>query len=61
MSDIGFAKGMHILDVEWPTEMRGTHAVIGVALAGTPINATFYTNLLGSTESSWGWDIKTKN
>ncbi len=58
MSDTGFSKGIHILDVEWPTKMRGSYAVIGVALAGTPKNEIFYTNLLGSTESSWGWDIK---
>lgn len=60
MSDTGFSKGMHILDVEWPSTMRGSHAVIGVALAGTPNNEMGYTNLLGSTESSWGWDINNK-
>lgn len=58
MSDTGFSKGLHILDVEWPTKMRGSHAVIGVALAEAPKHANSYTNLLGSTESSWGWDIK---
>ncbi|WP_163387923.1 SPRY domain-containing protein [Endozoicomonas acroporae] len=57
MSDTGFSKGLHILDVKWSTEMRGSHAVIGVALAEAPKHANFYTNLLGSTESSWGWDI----
>lgn len=58
MSDTGFFKGTHILEVEWPTTMRGSHAVIGVAMQEMPLKGTGYTNLLGSTESSWGWDIK---
>lgn len=57
MTDTGFSKGIHILDIEWPTFRRGSHPVIGVALAGTPDHGIGNTNLLGSTESSWGWDI----
>lgn len=60
MSDTGFSKGIHILDIEWPTGMRGTHPVIGVALEGSPNQGIGYRNLLGGTESSWGWDIKSK-
>lgn len=58
MSDTGFSKGIHILDIEWPTLRRGSHPVIGVALEGTPKHGKAYTNLLGSTESSWGWNIE---
>ncbi len=58
MSDTGFSKGIHILDIEWLKLWRGSHSVIGVALAGTPDHGEGYTNLLGSTESSWGWNIK---
>lgn len=40
ITDTGFAKGIHILEVEWQRWMRGTHAVIGAALEGTPNHVT---------------------
>lgn len=58
MSDTGFSKGIHVLDVVWPLHKRGSRPVIGVALEGTPNRVTGSTNLLGSTESSWGWNLK---
>ncbi|KAK9701985.1 SPRY domain [Popillia japonica] len=36
---------------------RGTHAVVGVATAEAPLHSVGYQSLVGSTDTSWGWDL----
>lgn len=54
---IGFTKGLHAWEVSWSTRQRGTHAVVGVATSEAPLHSVGYQSLVGSTDSSWGWDL----
>ncbi|XP_072376728.1 protein gustavus isoform X1 [Diabrotica undecimpunctata] len=54
---VGFTKGMHCWEVCWSTRQRGTHAVVGVATAEAPLHSVGYQSLVGSTDTSWGWDL----
>lgn len=54
---IGFTKGLHAWEVCWSTRQRGTHAVVGVATADAPLHSVGYQSLVGSTDTSWGWDL----
>ncbi|XP_023372824.1 SPRY domain-containing SOCS box protein 2 isoform X1 [Otolemur garnettii] len=53
----GYTRGLHVWEISWPPEQRGTHAVVGVATALAPLQADHYAALLGSNSESWGWDI----
>jgi hypothetical protein len=53
----GFTSGLHIWEIKWPTNQRGTHAVIGVATKDAPLHCSGYKSLIGNNGSSWGWDI----
>lgn len=54
---VGFTKGLHAWEVCWSTRQRGTHAVVGVATADAPLHSVGYQSLVGSTDTSWGWDL----
>nr|XP_023014826.1 protein gustavus isoform X1 [Leptinotarsa decemlineata] len=54
---VGLTKGMHCWEVCWSTRQRGTHAVVGVATAEAPLHSVGYQSLVGSTDTSWGWDL----
>ncbi|XP_019868125.1 protein gustavus isoform X1 [Aethina tumida] len=54
---VGFTKGLHCWEVCWSTRQRGTHAVVGVATADAPLHTVGYQSLVGSTDTSWGWDL----
>ena len=54
---IGFSSGLHIWEIKWPVNQRGTHAVIGVATKDAPLHCSGYKSLIGSNGESWGWDI----
>lgn len=54
---VGFTKGLHVWEVCWSTRQRGTHAVVGVATAEAPLHSVGYQSLVGSTDTSWGWDL----
>ncbi|XP_044758329.1 protein gustavus isoform X1 [Coccinella septempunctata] len=54
---VGFTKGMHCWEVSWSTRERGTHAVVGVATKEAPLHSVGYQSLVGSTDTSWGWDL----
>ncbi|EFO91537.1 CRE-SPSB-1 protein [Caenorhabditis remanei] len=54
---IGYSRGFHVWQIEWPERQRGTHAVVGVATKTAPLHATGYTALIGTTNESYGWDI----
>lgn len=54
---VGFTKGLHVWEVFWSTRQRGTHAVVGVATAESPLHSVGYQSLVGGSDQSWGWDL----
>jgi len=54
---VGYSKGLHILELQWPHKQRGTHAVVGLATKEAPLHSPGYQSLVGSTVQSWGWDL----
>ncbi|CDH93157.1 SPRY domain-containing SOCS box protein 1 [Caenorhabditis elegans] len=54
---MGYSRGFHVWQIEWPERQRGTHAVVGVATKNAPLHAAGYTALIGTTDESYGWDI----
>jgi len=54
---IGYSSGLHIFELSWPLNQRGTHAVVGVATKDAPLHSPGYHFLSGSNANSWGWDI----
>lgn len=59
-SKVGYVTGIHLFEIHWPHRQRGTNAVIGVSTQDAPLHHTGYQNLVGSNESSWGWDLSRK-
>jgi hypothetical protein len=55
---IGYNKGLHVWEISWPPETRGTHPVIGVANKNAALHCEGYENLIGSDSNSWGWNLK---
>ncbi|XP_040204992.1 SPRY domain-containing SOCS box protein 4 [Rana temporaria] len=54
---VGYTRGLHVWQIHWPTRQRGTHAVVGVSTADSPLHSVGYTSLVGSNSESWGWDL----
>ncbi|VDK67244.1 unnamed protein product [Onchocerca ochengi] len=54
---IGFSKGFHVWQIQWPQRQRGTHASVGVATKAASLHAVGYTSLIGSNSESYGWDL----
>lgn len=54
---VGFANGFHVWQICWPSRMRGTHAVVGVATKTAPLHSIGYTSLVGANSESFGWDL----
>ncbi|XP_041377871.1 SPRY domain-containing SOCS box protein 1-like [Gigantopelta aegis] len=54
---VGYTRGLHVWEVMWSTQQRGTHAVVGVATADAPLHCVGYQSLVGSNKESWGWDL----
>ena len=48
---------LHIWEVRWPQQQRGTYAAIGVGTAKAALQADGYCALLGMDSNSFGWDI----
>ena len=36
----GYTKGLHVWTIKWPSDCRGTHAVVGVATENAPLHST---------------------
>ncbi|KAI0232664.1 SPRY domain-containing SOCS box protein 2 [Lamellibrachia satsuma] len=53
----GYSKGIHIWEITWKKEHRGSHAVIGVASYNAPLTCSGHRALLGSNDESLGWNI----
>ena len=56
-----YERGLHVFQLHWSSQQRGTHAVVGVATAEAPIHSNGYMSLVGSDANSWGWDIGRSN
>ena len=57
---MGYESGIHLFEIQWPHRQRGTNAVIGVSTQDAPLHHVGYQNLVGSNQSSWGWDLSRK-
>lgn len=56
--DAGYTCGLHVWEVTWPADFRGTHPVVGVATQDCPLTEPGYKRIVGSNSSSWGWCLK---
>ncbi|PAV72193.1 hypothetical protein WR25_00024 [Diploscapter pachys] len=54
---MGYSRGFHVWQLEWPQRQRGTHAVVGVATKAAALHAVGYTSLIGTNCESYGWDL----
>ncbi|CAG5098331.1 Oidioi.mRNA.OKI2018_I69.XSR.g15571.t1.cds [Oikopleura dioica] len=53
----GYREGLHIWEIVWTSNQRGTHAVVGVATEKAPTRKIGYCALVGSCNQTWGWDL----
>ena len=56
--EAGYSSGLHVWEVTWPADFRGTHPVVGVATQDCPLSEPGYKRIVGSNGSSWGWCLK---
>ncbi|KAK2886043.1 hypothetical protein Q8A67_016880 [Cirrhinus molitorella] len=56
---VGTATGLHIWEVLWEGQQRGSHALLGVSTHKCPLQASGYTALIGGDSCSWGWELST--
>ncbi|XP_059194412.1 SPRY domain-containing SOCS box protein 4 [Centropristis striata] len=55
----GVKSGLHVWEVLWSPDHRGSHAVMGVCTRRGPLQASGYNVLIGGDSQSWGWELKT--
>lgn len=55
----GVEGGLHVWEVLWNPNHRGSHAVLGISLRNCPLQASGYNVLVGGDTQSWGWELKT--
>lgn len=55
----GVRAGLHLWEVSWLVEQRGSHALLGVCTNGSARQASGYTALVGGDSRSWGWELST--
>lgn len=56
---MGVKSGLHVWEVLWSPDHRGSHAVLGVSRRSCPLQASGYNVLVGGDSRSWGWELKT--
>ncbi|XP_059382947.1 SPRY domain-containing SOCS box protein 2 [Carassius carassius] len=56
---VGTATGLHIWEVMWEEQQRGSHAVLGVSTHKCTLQSSGYTVLIGGDSCSWGWELST--
>ncbi|KAJ1373420.1 SPRY domain-containing SOCS box protein 1 [Parelaphostrongylus tenuis] len=54
---MGYTKGFHVWQMEWPQRQRGAHPVVGVATKAAALHTTGYTSLIGTNTEPYGWDL----
>uniref|UniRef100_A0A3Q3VSS0 Uncharacterized protein n=1 Tax=Mola mola TaxID=94237 RepID=A0A3Q3VSS0_MOLML len=58
-AEIGVKSGLHVWEVLWNPNHRGSHAVLGISRQNCPLQASGYNVLVGGDSWSWGWELKT--
>ncbi|XP_041649945.1 SPRY domain-containing SOCS box protein 1 [Cheilinus undulatus] len=58
-AEMGVKSGLHVWEVLWSSNLRGSHAVIGISNQNCPLQASGYNVLIGGDSESWGWELKT--
>ncbi|XP_037311073.1 SPRY domain-containing SOCS box protein 4 [Pungitius pungitius] len=58
-AEMGVKSGLHVWELLWSPNDRGSHAVIGVSRQSCPLQASGYNVLIGRDSQSWGWELKT--
>lgn len=56
-SKMGYETGLHVFELNWPQQQRGTHAVVGIATIDAPLHSVGYQSLIGNNDQTWGWDL----
>lgn len=56
---MGVKSGLHVWEVMWNPNDRGSHAVLGVSRHNCLLQASGYNVLVGGDSQSWGWELKT--
>jgi len=56
-SKVGYERGLHLFELTWPSQQRGTHAVVGLATLAAPLHSVGYQSLIGNNDQTWGWDL----
>lgn len=56
-SKVGYETGLHVFELNWPQQQRGTHAVVGIATIDAPLHSVGYQSLIGNNDQTWGWDL----
>ncbi|KAJ1365269.1 hypothetical protein KIN20_025521 [Parelaphostrongylus tenuis] len=54
---MGYTKGFHVWQMEWPQRQRGSYPVVGVATKAAALHTTVYTSLIGTNTEAYGWDL----
>ncbi|XP_067303224.1 SPRY domain-containing SOCS box protein 4 isoform X2 [Pseudorasbora parva] len=54
---VGVEAGLHVWEVLWEEQHRGSHALLGVSTHKCPLQASGYTALIGGDSCSWGWEL----
>lgn len=57
-AEMGVKSGLHVWEVLWNPNHRGTHAVLGISRHNCPLQASGYNVLVGVDSQSWGWELK---
>lgn len=52
-----YERGLHVWEITWNKQQRGTHAVVGVGDGQCVLHCAGYMSLVGNSKQSWGWDI----
>lgn len=53
----GIKKGLHLWEVTWEVDQRGSHALIGICTRKSSRQVSGYTALVGGDSLSWGWEL----
>lgn len=58
-AETGVKSGLHVWEVMWNPNLRGSHAVLGISRQNCPLQASGYDVLIGGDSESWGWELRT--
>lgn len=58
-AELGVKSGLHVWEVLWSSEHRGSHAVLGISRQDCPLQSSGYNVLVGGDSQSWGWELQT--